>query len=244
MVDRQNRAGHKGGAPATDQEMAMDRRERLRKLALETIDLSKDPYFMPNHLGSYECKLCLTLHTNEGSYLAHTQGKKHQINLARRAAKEKEMQTFGVAPPPKAGTKTVRKTIKIGRPGYRVTKCRDPSSKDKVLLFEVEYPEIETNTVPKTRMMSAYEQKVETPDPEHQYLLLAAEPYETICFKIPNGSISTEDKDKWHEAWDRQKKQFTLQIYLMNKELKELPALPQRASTTQLAFHGGGGFQR
>jgi splicing factor 3A subunit 2 len=35
----------------------VDRRERLRKLALETIDLSKDPYFMKNHLGSYECKL-------------------------------------------------------------------------------------------------------------------------------------------------------------------------------------------
>lgn len=38
--------------------------------------------------GSYECKLCLTLHNNEGSYLAHTQGKKHQANLARRASKD------------------------------------------------------------------------------------------------------------------------------------------------------------
>ena len=36
---------------------------------------------MINHLGTYECKLCLTLHSNEGSYLAHTQGKKHQDNL-------------------------------------------------------------------------------------------------------------------------------------------------------------------
>ena len=52
----------------------MDRRERLRRLALETIDLSKDPYFMRNHLGQYECRLCLTLHNNEGNYLAHTQG--------------------------------------------------------------------------------------------------------------------------------------------------------------------------
>lgn len=51
----------------------IDRRERLRKLALETIDLNKDPYFMRNHLGQYECRLCLTLHTNEGNYLAHTQ---------------------------------------------------------------------------------------------------------------------------------------------------------------------------
>lgn len=30
---------------------AIDRRERLRRLALETIDLAKDPYFMRNHLG-------------------------------------------------------------------------------------------------------------------------------------------------------------------------------------------------
>ena len=55
---------------------------------------------MRNHLGTYECKLCLTLHNTEvaiyimiwcipscqdmffqGSYLVHTQGKKHQSNL-------------------------------------------------------------------------------------------------------------------------------------------------------------------
>jgi len=244
MADRQNRAGHKSGAPATDQELQMDRRERLRRLAMETIDLSKDPYFMPNHLGSYECKLCLTLHTNEGSYLAHTQGKKHQINLARRAQKEKEQQQFGVAPPPKAAGAGPRKTIKIGRPGYRVTKCRDETTKEKALLFEVEYPEIESNLVPRTRLMSAYEQKMETPDNDHQYLLVAAEPYETICFKVPNAHIDKENTSKWYESWDRQKKVFTMQIYFLERELKELPALPQRASTTNLAFHGGGSFQR
>jgi len=37
---------------------------------------------------SYEYKLCLTLHNNEGNYLAHTQGKRHQTNLAKRAARE------------------------------------------------------------------------------------------------------------------------------------------------------------
>eukprot|EP00397_Hematodinium_sp_SG-2012_P024877 GEMP01025940.1.p1 GENE.GEMP01025940.1~~GEMP01025940.1.p1 ORF type:complete len:245 (+),score=70.16 GEMP01025940.1:42-776(+) len=244
MVDRQNRAGHKGGAPSTDQEMAMDRRERLRKLAMETIDLSKDPYFMPNHLGSYECKLCLTLHTNEGSYLAHTQGKKHQVNLARRAQKEKEQQQFGVAPAPKTQkTGGPRKTIKIGRPGYRVTKCREPITKQKALLFEIEYPEIEAHVAPKTRVMSTYEQKVESPDPTHQYLLVAAEPYETICFKVPNMELDKEGS-KWFESWDRQKKIFTFQVYFKEREAKELPALPQRSATTSLAFHGGGGFTR
>lgn len=76
-MDFQNRAGGKtgGGGQASWSESNKDRRERLRQLALETIDLNKDPYFMKNHLGSYECKLCLTLHNNEGSYLAHTQVK-------------------------------------------------------------------------------------------------------------------------------------------------------------------------
>lgn len=50
---------------ASSSESNRDRRERLRQLALETIDINKDPYFMKNHLGSYECKLCLTLHNNE-----------------------------------------------------------------------------------------------------------------------------------------------------------------------------------
>ena len=91
--------------------------ERLRKLALETIDISKDPYFMRNHLGTYECKLCLTIHNNEGNYLAHTQGKRHQYNLGRRAA----MEAKNAAPKtiiPKEVTK--KRVIRIGRPGYKV----------------------------------------------------------------------------------------------------------------------------
>jgi hypothetical protein len=89
-IDFQHREGSKigSGGQLSDSQAAVERRERLRKLALETIDISKDPYFMRNHLGSYECKLCLTLHNNEGNYLAHTQGKRHQSNLGRRAAME------------------------------------------------------------------------------------------------------------------------------------------------------------
>lgn len=47
-MDYQNRPGSKigGGGVASDAQSNYDRRERLRKLALETIDLSKDPYFM------------------------------------------------------------------------------------------------------------------------------------------------------------------------------------------------------
>jgi len=34
--------------------------------------------------------------------------------------------------------------------------------------------------------MSAYEQRIEPPDRSWQYLLFAAEPYETISFKVRN----------------------------------------------------------
>ncbi|KAJ1852071.1 CWF complex protein sap62, partial [Coemansia sp. RSA 486] len=95
------------------------RRERLRKLALETIDIEKDPYFMRNHLGSYECKLCLTLHNNEGSYLAHTQGKKHQANLVRRAALDAKESESSAPTKQSTQPKIKRNVVKIGRPGYK-----------------------------------------------------------------------------------------------------------------------------
>lgn len=90
MVDRQHRPGGKAGnfGVASAQQEAIDRRERLRKLALETTDISKDPYLLRNHLNQLECRLCLTIHPTEGSYLAHTQARRHQENLAKRAARE------------------------------------------------------------------------------------------------------------------------------------------------------------
>ena len=69
-MDREWGSKPGSGGAASAQNEAIDRRERLRRLALETIDLAKDPYFMRNHLGSYECKLCLTLHNNEGNHKA------------------------------------------------------------------------------------------------------------------------------------------------------------------------------
>eukprot|EP01017_Pseudomicrothorax_dubius_P028978 TRINITY_DN348_c0_g1_i6.p1 TRINITY_DN348_c0_g1~~TRINITY_DN348_c0_g1_i6.p1 ORF type:complete len:241 (+),score=55.87 TRINITY_DN348_c0_g1_i6:102-725(+) len=193
-MDFQNRAGARagGGGQASIQDANVERRERLRKLALETIDITKDPYFMKNHLGTYECRLCLTLHSNEGSYLAHTQGKKHQSNLARRQAKEAKEQI--IVPQPKLKP-VKKKLIKIGRPGYKVIKQKDPETGQKALFFEIEYAEIDQNSKPRYRIMSAYEQKVEAPDKRFQYLLFAADPYETISFKIPNMDIDrTEGK--------------------------------------------------
>ncbi|KAL1918693.1 uncharacterized protein VTP21DRAFT_2715 [Calcarisporiella thermophila] len=215
-MDFQNRVGSKirSGGVADWSESNADRRERLRKLALETIDLAKDPYFMKNHLGSYECKLCLTLHTNEGSYLAHTQGKKHQSNLAQRAAREAKDRD-AVLPAPVAAPKTtavVKNVIKIGRPGYKVTKVRDPKTRQLGMLFQISYPGIAQGVKPRHRFMSAYEQHVETPDKAWQYLIVAAEPYENISFKIQSSEVDNAPGRFWTH-WDPDGKQFTLQFF-------------------------------
>merc|ERR1712093_889341 len=106
--------GEHGSKPGTGflsfSQESVDRRERLRRLALETIDLQKDPYFMKNHSGQYECRLCLTLHPNEGSYLAHTQAKRHQQNLAKRAAKN--MHEKALMPSPQKRV-VIKKTVRI-----------------------------------------------------------------------------------------------------------------------------------
>ncbi|XP_048469875.1 splicing factor 3A subunit 2 [Rhincodon typus] len=224
-MDFQHRPGGKtgSGGVASSSESNRDRRERLRQLALETIDINKDPYFMKNHLGSYECKLCLTLHNNEGSYLAHTQGKKHQTNLARRAAKEAKESP--AQPAPEKVKVEVKKFVKIGRPGYKVTKQRDAEVGQQSLLFQIDYPEIAEGVIPRHRFMSAYEQRIEPPDRRWQYLLFAAEPYETISFKVPSREIDKVEGKFWTH-WNRETKQFFLQFHFKMEKPLQPPTLP------------------
>lgn len=189
--------------------------------------MSKDPYYMRNHLGQIECRLCLTLHSNEGNYLAHTQGKRHQQNLAKRAAREAaEKPSMPVA------QKRVqpKKTIKIGRPGYRVTKQFNPETCQRSLLFQIEYPEIEDDFLPRHRFMSSYEQRVETADKNYQYLMFAAEPYEVIAFKIPNSDVDRAE-DKFFTHWDPDSKIFSLQLHFrhesaMHRGMGGMPPAP------------------
>jgi len=192
-------------------EANVNRRERLRQLALETVDLQNDPYLMKNHLGSYDCKLCGTLHTTEGSYLAHTQGKRHQQNLGRRAAKLAKEQ--GAAAPLVEKKRIEPRHIeKIGRPGYKVVKQRDPATGQRSLLFQVSYPQAEEGLQPRHRFMSAFEQRVERPNNKFQYLLFACAPYETIAFKIPCTSIDRSE-GKFFTNWDPDRMVFTLQLF-------------------------------
>ena len=68
------------------------------------------------------------------------------------------------------------------------------------------------------RFMSAYEQKVETPDKNFQYILFACEPYETIAFKIPNQPIDKKD-GRFYTNWDVKNRKFVLTLYFLDSAL-------------------------
>lgn len=234
-MDYQNRAGSKfgGGGVASQSATNADRRERLRKLALETIDLDKDPYFFKNHVGSFECRLCLTVHQNDGSYLAHTQGRKHQTNLARRAAREQKEAKDGATLGMPMGVQVRKNVVKIGRPGYKITKTLDQFTRQHGLLFQLQYPEIAPGVEPRVRFMSAYEQKVDDPpDKSFQYLLIAAEPYETCGFKLQAREVDRRE-DKFWTWWDSDSREFWCQVMFKterDERYSNVPGLVPSAS--------------
>lgn len=75
-----------------------------------------------------------------------------------------------VAPP----VQTVQRKIfiRIGRPGYRVTKIRDAETHMEGLLVQVHLPQIKEGVIPRKRFMSAFEQKKEAPNKNYQYLIV------------------------------------------------------------------------
>ena len=126
---------------------------------------------------------------------------------------------------------------RIGRPAYRVTKQYDKAARQKSLLFQIEYPEIDTTPVPavgaaggvqaapvlrgpRHRYMSSFEQRREAVDPRYQYLLFAAEPYEVIGFKIPNWDMDRAEGSAYSH-WDADEKVYTLRLtYRANASMK------------------------
>eukprot|EP00276_Gloeochaete_wittrockiana_P015902 CAMPEP_0184354742 /NCGR_PEP_ID=MMETSP1089-20130417/90882_1 /TAXON_ID=38269 ORGANISM="Gloeochaete wittrockiana, Strain SAG46.84" /NCGR_SAMPLE_ID=MMETSP1089 /ASSEMBLY_ACC=CAM_ASM_000445 /LENGTH=70 /DNA_ID=CAMNT_0026690957 /DNA_START=56 /DNA_END=268 /DNA_ORIENTATION=- len=61
--------------------------------------------------------------------------------------------------------------------------------------------------------MSAFEQRKEPIDKRYRYLLFAADPYETIAFKIPSWEIDRDlDSQSFFSHWDPDRLRFTLQI--------------------------------
>ena len=228
------------GGVASAQETHIARRERLRALAVESAELSNDPYLLRNHLGSYECRLCMTLHTNEGSYLAHTQAKRHQQNLARRAAKlasDAAQAGGGVGPMTGANASALLRRRagqraglgRAGTPGYRIVKQRDPATEALSLLFALSFPLIAEGLQPRHRLMSTFEQQREAKDAHHQYLLVAAEPYAVTAFKVPNREVERGEGGVVSH-WNEQQRTFLLQIAFkppQQPQQQPQPAQPQ-----------------
>lgn len=162
--------------------------------------------------------------------MAHTQGKKHQTNLARRAARDLKETQLMIAPT-QSNVQT-KSFLKIGRPGYRVTKVRDRDTGKEGMMVQVHLPQIKPDVIPRRRFMSAWEQKREPPNKAYQYLIVsapirftvylysyylkvAAEPYETIAFRIPAREIEdeTDDAGYWNWShWDPDTKQYSFQF--------------------------------
>ncbi|ODV59439.1 spliceosome assembly protein PRP11 ASCRUDRAFT_77175 [Ascoidea rubescens DSM 1968] len=232
-MDYQNRVGSKkgSGGVATASEENAHRRERVRQLMSNRIDVDSDPYVFRNHLGLLECKLCLTTHVSEGSFLNHTQGKKHQTNLQRRANQDPkfshvDLVNAAIKYKSKSGlgnnllsysTVPKKSFAKIGKPAYKITKIRDPISYEIGLLFTIQFPKLKNDIAPKYRMMSCFEQQVDLPiSKEYQYLVVSGEPYENIGFKIPSKEID-KDEDKFWSFFDKDTKEFFIQFFFKNK---------------------------
>ena len=251
-----------GGGVASSEQRNLERKKRQAELAKELIDIKKDPYFIKNHLGGYECRLCFTRHTTEGSYLAHTLGKKHQSNLLLRAQKSAPNSTLNPNTAAIQGTPseeqqaaslsryqqgTKRDRLGLGtsyvissaqqhqhqqemKPRYYektegipvfqvVQKClkedtttttpkssdtdnqpqnRSDSSPIYSVIVKILYPNIVKSAQPSYRWISSFEQTVEPiKDPNWQYLVVAAEPYENIAIKVPSWSI-LDQSSSWN----------------------------------------------
>lgn len=124
-----------------------------------------------------------------------------------------------------------RNLVKIGRPGYKITKIRDPLTRQNGLLFQLQYPEITPGIKPRVRFMSAFEQKVEEPDKAYQYLLVAAEPYETCAFKLQAREVDRRE-DKFFEWFDEDSKEFWVQVLFKTEREERFSRVPGLAPST------------
>jgi len=62
-----------------------------------------------------------------------------------------------------------------------------------------------------TAVSSTTTPQVEPPDRKWQYLLFAAEPYETIAFKVPSREVDKSETRFWSH-WNKETKEFFLQF--------------------------------
>lgn len=73
--------------------------------------------------------------------------------------------------------------------------------------------------------MSAYEQKIEDPDKNFQYLLVAAEPYETCAFKLQAREVDRSG-DRFWTWWDGDRGEFWCQVTFKTEREERYSGVP------------------
>lgn len=239
-MDYSDRVNSKKGAGglADKHETNVHTKRRIQELlTTQVLNIDNDPYVYRNHSGLLECRLCLTTHTNEASYISHIGGRKHSMNLEkRRILDEKQNPTKREASAVSITNTEKRSWRKIGRPQFKVTKIRDTKTLRMGMLVHVQLPKI-TVREPFFRLMSYHEltqknQNVagsflhrekhdyETEDDldpsKWQYVVVSAEPYENIAVALPLAKIIEKPKegmaDNFWWFWDEDSKEFFLQM--------------------------------
>jgi len=78
--------------------------------------------------------------------------------------------------------------------------------------------------------MSAFEQRVEVPaDKNFQYLLVAAEPYETVSFKLQAREVDRSHGRFWTH-FDSDSKEFFLQLFFKTEREERYAGVPGLAT--------------
>lgn len=239
-MDYSDRVNSKKGAGgvADQNEANVHRKKRVRDLLTnQLLNLDNDPYVFKNHLGILECRLCLTTHVNESSYISHIGGKKHQLNLERRRLldeKNNKPQVTNSDNILSINTAPKKTWNKIGKPEFNVSKIRDVSNYKVGLLINVKYPQAtyeplfvienyyelsmknQNITVSYLDTMSPNTDAEDIQPNDHQYLIISCEPYENICIIIPNREIDKSNDNSMSETfwwyWDSDVKEYYIQF--------------------------------
>ncbi|KAL6449566.1 sap62 Pre-mRNA-splicing factor sap62 [Candida maltosa Xu316] len=231
-MDYSERVNSKKGAGgiASNEDINVQTKKRVQELlATHVLDLDNDPYVFRNHLGMLECKLCLTTHINESSYISHLGGRKHHLNLERRRILDEKQNKHR-----QQDTELVEKRHwkKIGKPTYKITKIRDPDSLkitvDEPMFKIMSYHELTSKNqnnclkfIEKTKEELSEEEDdddTENLEKKYQYLVISAEPYDNVAIIIPSHKKIDKPREEnkmsdsywWH--WDIDTKEFFLQF--------------------------------
>lgn len=243
--DRVNSKKGSGGVADASQTNIHTKRRIKELLTSQVLDLDNDPYVSRSHLG-LECRLCLTVHANESSYISHLGGRKHALNLERRRIMDDRYNRQGGSTTSNvvsinSGDK--RTWNKIGRPAYKVTKIRDTGTLQMGMLVQVQFPRIgvaepffrfmsyfelssKNQNVSKSflhRVKLDYEDEDDIDPSKWLYLVISGEPYENIAIAIPAlKEINKPDTEEMSRSywwfWDEDSREFFLQVLFKNKK--------------------------